>query len=312
MFLKVAKKVKNLLNLPLKVEGLKPEERLDIKNPKVLGGRTLANLKNHIFKQVNRLSDVEFQVYSQWGDDGIIQWLINKVEMPNKTFVEFGVQDYTEANTRFLLVNNNWEGLVMDGSDGNMKFVKNDRISNHHHIHAKSVFITKENINKLLSELPFDKPVDILSVDIDGNDYWIWKEINVINPILVISEYNAVFGLNPWTIPYKSDFVRDYESQKMIFYGTSLQSLCDLAEEKGYYFIGCNSAGNNAYFLRKDKIGDIKPLTAKEGFESAKFRETKDEKGEWIADKDRFRIINQMEVYDTRAQKLQKLSYDGK
>ncbi|HVU57454.1 MAG TPA: hypothetical protein VHD83_20465 [Puia sp.] len=308
MLLKAAKKVRNLLNLPLKVEGLRPVEILDIKHPKVIAGRTLANLNNHIFKQVNRLSDVEFQVYSQWGDDGIIQWLINKVDMPNKTFVEFGVQDYTESNTRFLLVNNQWEGLVMDGSEKYMNFVKNDRISNHHHIHAKNVFITRENINQLLSNLPFDKPLDILSIDIDGNDYYIWKEVNVVNPILVISEYNAIFGLNPWTIPYKADFVRPYDNPTMIFYGTSLQSLCDLAEEKGYYFIGCNSAGNNAYFLRKDKIGDIKPLTAAEGFETAKFRETRDERGEWIADKDRFRVVDQMEVYNTRTRSVEKFT----
>src|SRR4051812_29874275 len=75
---------------------------------------------------VTAFEDVEFKVFSQWGDDGIIQYLINKIDIPYKTFVEFGVENYTEANTRFLLMNNNWSGLVMDGSEANMNYVKND------------------------------------------------------------------------------------------------------------------------------------------------------------------------------------------
>jgi len=300
MFIKAAKKIRNLLNLPIKIESLEHKERLDIKNPKVLTGRLLSNFNNQFYKNINRLSEVEFQVYSQWGDDGIIQWLINKLDIKDKTFVEFGVQDYTESNTRFLLVNNNWEGLILDGSEENMQFAKNDRISNHHHLHAKCAFITKENINELLSNLPFDGELGLLSIDIDGNDYWIWKEITVVNPAIVIVEYNAIFELNPWTIPYKADWVRAYGTQRMIFYGTSLQSICDLAEEKGYYFVGCNSAGNNAYFIRKDKIGDIRPITAKEGYESAKFRESRDINGEWVSRKDRLKVIDKMEVYNTR------------
>lgn len=308
MISKIARKVKELLNVPARIDGLKPVQTYDLKNPKVLNGRMLANFNNQFLKDVKRLSDAEFQVYSQWGDDGIIQWLIYKTGLSSKTFVEFGVQNYTESNTRFLVVNNNWEGLVMDGSAEDVAYIKNDPICNLHHLHAKCVFITKENINSLLSDLPFDGELGILSVDIDGNDYWVWKEINVVNPVIVISEYNAHFKLNTWTVPYKSDFVRAPEGHKKNYWGVSLQSLCDLAEEKGYYFVGCNSAGNNAYFVRKDKIGDIKPLTAEEGYEFAKFRETKDHNGEWISDKQRLRTINDMEVFNTRTRSIEKIN----
>jgi hypothetical protein len=307
MLFKMTKKVKDLLNFPLKAEGLRHIEQLDLKHPKVLAGRTLANLNNHIFKSITRLSDVEFQVYSQWGDDGIIQWLIHNVNVDDPTFVEFGVQDYTESNTRFLLVNNNWEGLVLDGSAENIQYIKRDRIYHYHHLHAKCAFITAENINELISDRPFDRSVGILSIDIDGNDYWVWKALDVIQPAIVISEYNAVFGLNPWTIPYKNDFVRLFDDPKTVFFGASLQSLCDLAEEKGYFFVGCNSAGNNAFFVRKDKIGNLKPVTAKEGYEFAKFREAKDSNGERISEGNRSKDINGMTVFNTRTGTLEKI-----
>ncbi|PWT72736.1 MAG: hypothetical protein C5B59_14955 [Bacteroidetes bacterium] len=307
MFKKVIKKTRDLYNLPLKINKIKVEETYDHKNPKVLNGRTLANLNNFLFKQINKLSDVEFQVYSQWGDDGIIQWLIQRIEIPHKTFIEFGVQNYTESNTRFLLVNNNWEGLVLDGGRENIEYIVKDMISNFHHIHARCAFITKENINDLLSHLPFGQEVGILSIDIDGNDYWVWKEINVIQPVILIMEYNAHFKLNPWTIPYQADFVREVGNFKMNYWGASLQSLYDLSKEKGYSFVGCNSAGNNAYFVRNDKLGTIKAITPAEGYEFAKFRETRNAKGEWISDRDRLQTMKNLEVYNTQREQLEKI-----
>lgn len=279
----------------------------DKKNIKVLQGRMISNLNNHIYKNISKLSDVEFQVFSQFGDDGIIQWLIHKIDIPNKTFIEFGVESYIESNTRFLLINNNWQGLVIDGNSNHIESIKKDEISLYHHLFAKCAFITKDNINELLSNLPFDNEIGILSIDIDGNDYYIWKEINVINPIIIISEYNAHFELNPWTIPYKENFVRVHGCDEMNYWGVSLVSLCDLAEEKGYYFIGCNSAGNNAYFIRKDKINDIKPLMPKEGYEFAKFRETFKNNGDRHSYSERLDALKGNQVYNTQKQILENI-----
>ena len=131
---------------------------------------------------VNNLSDVEFKVFSQWGDDGIIQYLIQHTEIPFKTFIEFGVENFTEANTRFLLMNDNWSGLIMDGAESNMNFVKNDSIYWKYDLQCKNVFITAENINELVASAGFDKEIGIFHIDIDGNDYWIWDAIDVIQP----------------------------------------------------------------------------------------------------------------------------------
>src|SRR4051794_40305958 len=74
------------------------------------------------------LSDAEFSVFSQFGDDGIVQYLIHHLKIQPQTFIEFGVENYTESNTRFLLINNQWRGLVIDGSKENVDYIKNDTI----------------------------------------------------------------------------------------------------------------------------------------------------------------------------------------
>lgn len=122
-------------------------------------------------KKINSLEEVEFQVFSQFGEDGIIQWLVHNVEIKEKTFIEFGVEDYTEANMRFLLMNNNWTGLVMDGSRENIDHLKKWDLMWKYDLQAMDVFITKDNINQVIKEAGFEGDLGILSIDLDGNDY---------------------------------------------------------------------------------------------------------------------------------------------
>ena len=106
-------------------------------------------------KEVLSLKDVEFQVFSEWGEDGIIQYLINNVEIKNKIFVEFGVQDYKESNTRFLLINDLWKGLVIDNDKECISEIMKDDIYFKYDLTAKNAFVTKENINDLISASRF-------------------------------------------------------------------------------------------------------------------------------------------------------------
>ena len=312
MIKKITNYFKLVYKMPGKVELLfssMNRQDYDLKNSKVIVGKLFSELNNQK-KEIRSLQEVEFQVFSQWGDDGIIQYLINNIDIPNKTFVEFGVENYKESNTRFLLINDNWSGLVIDGSKNNIDFITKDLVSWAHELHAVHSFITKENINSLLSEFlskGYEKEIGILSVDIDGNDYWVWDKINVVNPIIVISEYNSIWGSdNSWTIEYNPSFVRgNSNSSSHIYYGASLLSLCDLAEAKGYYFIGCNSNGNNAYFIRKDKIGKFKPLDPHEGYVVSKFRELVNDDGTRVSGKDRFKSLIGMSVYNTRTNTIE-------
>lgn len=276
-----------------------------IKSPKINLGQMQAEINNKKEK-INSLSDVEFQVFSQWGDDGIIQYLINKIDIPNKTFIEFGVENYIESNTRFLLINNNWRGYVIDGSAENIQFIKNDAISWGYELYSKAAFITRENINDLIGEVNFENEVGILSIDIDGNDYWVWQSIN-INPVIVIIEYNSVFGKNTkWTVPYEPTFVRKNKHNSGLYYGASLNALIELGKEKGYDFIGCNSKGNNAYFIRKDYSGKFGTKTIEEGYVLSTFREAHIN-GKWITGTERIQQIKGMDIYDVETNKTIKI-----
>jgi hypothetical protein len=254
-------------------------------------------------KNIKALYETEFKVFSQWGDDGIIQYLINYLDIENEFFIEFGVEDYLESNTRFLLINDNWSGLVMDGSENNISKIKESVIYWKQDLIAKYAFITMENINQLISEENIKGSIGLLHIDIDGNDYWIWKALKVVDPIIMILEYNSIFGYErAITIPYKSDFIASTAHHSYLYFGSSILSLCDLAEEKGYAFVGSNSAGNNAYFVKKEHLKELKPLTAKEGYVESKFRQSRDENGKlnYLRANKILESIKGMPVYNTR------------
>src|SRR5262249_8704006 len=130
---------------------------------------------------VIELCDAEFQVSSQFGEDGIIQYLIRRADIPHRlrTFIEFGVGDYREANTRFLLINDNWRGLIMDSSGPNIAAVCAWPSYWKYDLTAKQAFIDRANIDDLITKAGFAGEIGLLSIDVDGNDYWIWEGISV-------------------------------------------------------------------------------------------------------------------------------------
>ena len=234
--------------------------------------------------KASKLSDHEFQVHSQWGEDGIIQFLIRSVPIARPIFVEFGVQDYTEANTRFLLTNNNWRGLIFDGSADAIASIQRDPIYWRHHLKAAQAFVTRENINSLIESHGLSGEIGLLSVDIDGVDYFVWEAITIVQPAIVIAEYNARFGAErAVTVPYDGAFQRSVAHHSNIYYGASLAALVGLGKRKGYAFVGANSAGNNAFFVRRDLLpADLRERTARDGFVDCKFREARDESGRLV------------------------------
>ena len=223
----------------------------------------------------------EFQAFSQAGDDGLIQHLVRTVPIAQRIFVEFGVQNYVESNTRFLLLKDNWSGLVMDGSPEHIDYIRRDPIYYGHDLKAVCSFIKTSNINRLLEEHVSGRAIGLLSIDIDGNDYWIWQAIQAVDPALVITEYNSRFGPSrAVTVPYQENFVRTQAHYSNIYYGASLKALWLLAQQKGYDLVGCNLYGNNAFWVRKDlRPASLPALTAEEAYCVGKFRESRDPQG---------------------------------
>lgn len=254
---------------------------------------------------------VEFKVFSQWGEDGILQHLIHHLPITRTEFVEFGVEDYREASTRFLLMNDNWRGLVMDGSEAHIQSIQG--AYNHwcHDLTARCAFISPENINQLLEDAGFTGDIGIYSVDVDGMDYWIWKATTVVSPIIVICEYNGVFGSDiAVTVPPDAGFMRSKAHYSNLFYGASLSALEHLGREKGYSLVGSNTAGNNAFFIRQDMLGAFPARTAKEVFVEARYREGRDPEGRLTlaSPKERRETVKDLVVYNVRTGATQRLS----
>jgi hypothetical protein len=272
-------------------------------------GKQLANWA-HDLKNIAQLEDAEFRILSQFGDDGIIQYIISHVSNLPKTFIEFGVENYTESNTRFLLMNDNWSGFVMDSSHQHIKSVISSYYYGRYELLAKTAFVTAENINYLLEERPFSD-VGLLHIDIDGNDYWIWKAIDCIQPSVVIVEYNSVFGSKrPISTPYVADFQRAKAHCSNLYFGASLQALNFLASEKGYALIGSNSAGNNAYFIRSEFLNDsLRQVSVQQAYRRSKFRESRNETGEltYLAGDDRLHVIKGLPVINVKTNAIEQL-----
>lgn len=204
------------------------------------------------------LSDAESRIYSQWGEDGILEWLISRLPELPTTFVEFGVEDYIESNTRFLARHRGWRGLVMDGSKENVARIRADPIHVLHDVTAIAAFVTAENVNALLADHGPTGEIGLLSVDIDGNDYWVLEAIESVSPGLLVVEYNAILGdRHDVAIPYDPGFTRFGGHPSGQYYGASLRAFQRLATTRGYHFLGTNSAGVNAFFVRDDLAAPV-------------------------------------------------------
>ncbi len=283
--------------------------RRESEDQKFIAGQTLMRLQE-LAPEPQNLQQAEFKVFSQWGEDGIIQYLIKKCNIQPQTFIEFGVENFLEANTRFLLKYNNWRGLIIDGSPQHMDFVKADSISWRHDLTAVATFITKENINDLFVKAGFTGKIGILSVDIDGNDYWVWDAIKVVEPVMVIAEYNSYFGKDrAISVPYDPAFNRTSAHYSNLYFGASLAALCHLAAQKGFAFVGCTTAGNNAFFVKKEHLNGLKHLTVEEGYVESLARESRDKEGRltFVGGDDRLKLIEGLPVVNVKTGAMETL-----
>lgn len=235
----------------------------------------------HSTQHSKKLADYEFKVFSQWGEDGIIQFLVSSLDISNQTFIEFGVEDFFESNCRFLMMKNNWAGFVIDGSPKNINRLKSSYFYWRYNLQSKASFITRENINSLLDESGFDKDLGILSIDIDGVDYHVLEVLERWTPSILIVEYNAIFGFTtPVSVPYDANFYRGSKHYSNLYYGANLPAFLYLADRKGYAFVGTNSVGSNAFFVRRDLLNDkVQEVTLQENLNDSSFRESRDVNG---------------------------------
>jgi hypothetical protein len=219
------------------------------------------------------LRDVEFRNHSQNGEDGILWYIFSLIGATNHKSVEIGAGNGMECNTANLIINHRWLGLLFDGNETN---VNAGREFFAHHPDTWSLppsfqhhFIDAENINGLLQTYGFAGEIDLLSLDIDGIDYWVWKAIDITSPRVVILEFNAIWRCEASvTVPYQADFeaVKVFQDDVLMAYycGASLPAFVKLAREKGYRLVGSNSYDFNAVFMRNDVGTELFPEVSAE------------------------------------------------
>jgi hypothetical protein len=300
MYKKIIILKKALLNL------LNMEKYLD--DIKINQGLILSKINQNVNSKF--LSDYEYKIFSQWGEDGILQHLISNIKITNKTFIEFGVETFEESNCRFLMQKDNWSGLVIDGSTDNIKKLKNRDFYWKHDLNAIAAFITTENINELIKKSNFDSDIGILSIDLDGNDYHIWECIDTIKPRIVVCEYNAVFGLRKISTPYSANFNRTKLHYSNLFFGASITALEYLASKKGYSLVGTTSTCGNAFFLRNDLINcNIPKVSSLDIFKPSKERQSRDRFGNlnFLSGDSRLEALRGLEVINVENDELEYL-----
>jgi hypothetical protein len=198
-----------------------------------------------------RLTASRFRLHSQNSEDGILLALFRHIGVTSGRFVELG-SGSSGGNAAMFAGEFGWTGLMVEGDQG-----KADMAARRFpHATAICAWITPESVNAMLQQHGFTGEVDLLSVDVDGNDYWVWQALEACTGRVVVLEYNSMFGPDrAVTIPYDPQFNR--RDHRFCYFGASLPALTKLSASKGYRLVAVEPTGVNAFFLRYDVGPDI-------------------------------------------------------
>jgi len=210
------------------------------------------------------LRDIEFRTFSQNGEDGILLFLFSVAGTTNRQLLDLGCGSGLVANTTNFLVYHGWTGLLLDGDENNVavarEFFARSRDTAGWPPTVAQAWLDAESINQVVREHGLQGEIDLLSIDLDGNDYWIWEALEQVQPRIVVLEYLDLLGPErAWTVPYRRDFVGEYDAGGLRYGGASLPAFVKLGRRKGYRLVGCQHYGYNAFFLRNDVASDLFP-----------------------------------------------------
>jgi hypothetical protein len=207
------------------------------------------------------LMESEATFFSQNGEDGILLYLFSLLGHGDRVSAELCAGDGIECNTANLIVNHAWHGLLVDGDETNVRtaqeFYAHSRQGWFDPPDVQRAWVTAESAPELLTAVGMDDPLDLLVIDLDGMDYWVWRSLSELRPRVVVIETNPALGEQRLTLAYDPDFVRPAD---IAFAGTSLPAMVDLGRELGYQFVGTERFGINAFFVRLDLVPDRLPL----------------------------------------------------
>ena len=207
------------------------------------------------------IQDTGLKIFSQFEEDGLLLYVFSLIGMTNRTFIEFGSDDGINSNSANLYYHHEFHGLFMDGNpqalDRGAYFFNNYRNAKKQPPVFKQAMITAENINSLIESAGFEGEIGLLSIDIDGNDYWVWKAMEVVSPQVVIIETHNEFGMNDIVVPYDPEYF--YPGKHPDYHGASPVAMTKLAKKKGYRLVGANELGFNFIYVREDLVPNELP-----------------------------------------------------
>jgi hypothetical protein len=226
-------------------------------------------------------SEVGFSNFSQTDEDGILHYIFSLIGTTDKRCIEMCAGTGAQCNTANLIINQGWHGLLVDGDAGNVARGR-DFFARHSGTEImgpsyRQYWITRDTVDALFVEEGFTEEIDLLSLDLDGVDYWIWEAISAISPRVVVAEVMPQLGEKAITVPYSDDFEAEWISLdeqpqlggipldggffagRTLYAGASLAAFNKLARRKGYRLVGANAIGFNAFFVREDVAADLFP-----------------------------------------------------
>jgi hypothetical protein len=246
----------------------------------MIGTSHILNMRKN-YNSIKNLSEIDFKVFSQNGEDGILDYLLFSLKVEKPKFIEIGVGDYSESNTRFLFERTSCEGLIIDIIDNFENKVKKNTKLWKGNLKILNKKITPSNFLSTLENSNFTEKIDLFSLDIDSYDYWVLKEIPKKFCKLIVVEFNPYFGGDlKITVPLDENFNRTSYHYSNLCFGASLRGIIELLKNKGFIFLGTNLFRNNAFFINQDfkdhlslNIPDDSKL---DNFTDFRFREGRD------------------------------------
>ena len=233
-----------------------------------IGQRHLFHLYRRLVSQGSApaLRDTGYRVFSQFEEDGKLLFIFAAIGIPRGTFIDIGSGDGINSNCANLALNFGWSGLFIDGRADNIE--RGEKFYQQHpdtwldpprFIHA---MVTRENINDVIRQASLGNQIDLMSIDIDGNDYWVWDAIECVTPSVVIVETHIEFGTRSIVVPYDKDYV--YPGKHPDYHGASPVAMAKLANKKGYRLVGSNEYGFNTIYIRRGLVEDALPEVSPE------------------------------------------------
>ncbi|HEX2608721.1 MAG TPA: hypothetical protein VHK91_15165 [Flavisolibacter sp.] len=220
--------------------------------------------------------DAAGDLFTYHGEDGIIQYLLNQVTDIPPVFVDIGAGDCIKGNCATLAVHQQWKGLFIDADPFQIgtgrSFYARVLPAAQKRLQFLARYARPDTINNLLLKSGLEGAVGLLSIDIDGNDYWIWEALDVIQPMLVVIEAKVEFGLHNVVVPYSN---KNHPSFDRMNNGASVTALRNLGRRKGYVLVASNPQGYNLFFLRKENVRHpLRELTPDEVLQSQEAKDS--------------------------------------